>query len=284
MSNSRFVLDREGNVIDTANSNRAVTHYAVYDTSEKALRESVLIRSLDGLVDKLLVNNQPLVHGPWGDEPFQPPNPENFSLTQAIFHAVKASHLNTRDITASLEHPFGGKLRRDDIGWQDTTSIALFIKDLECLLRDLYGDFGDDVIGLVRDATFNIVLEFLRYVRNDLWLEHQSAVDIDYCGGIGVSEDMGISGSDQGAAQKGHAYLLDRARGFRAKSDTFSPYTAIFLKAFESRSSHDSMECSTAATECSTATTNKVIDLAVERDRKRPGSAVPDPNPTSNAN
>ena len=41
MSNNRFVLDREENVIDTANSNRAVPHYAVCDTSEKALRESL---------------------------------------------------------------------------------------------------------------------------------------------------------------------------------------------------------------------------------------------------
>jgi hypothetical protein len=126
MSNNRFVLDREENVIDTANSNRAVPHYAVYDTSEKALRESVLIRRLDGFVDKLLVNIQPLVHGPWGDEPFQPPNPENLSLTVAIFHVVKASHLNTRKVAASLQHRFDGKLRRDDTGWQDTTSISLF--------------------------------------------------------------------------------------------------------------------------------------------------------------
>ena len=176
-------------------------------------------------------------------------------------------------VAASLQHRFDGKLRQDDTGWQDTTSISLFIKDVECLLRDLYGDFGDDVIGLVRDATFNIVREFLRYVRNDLWLEHQSAVDIDYCCGIGVSEDMCITGSDHQRAQEGRTYLLDRARGFRAKPDTFSPYTASFLKAFESRCCHDSMECSMPAT-------NTVIDLTVERNRRGLGSTVPEPNPT----
>ena len=184
-------------------------------------------------------------------------------MTLVIFHAVKASHLNTREIADSLEHRFDGKLRRDEIGWQDTTSISLFIKDVECLLRDLYGDFDDAVIGLTTTATFNIVRQFLRYVRNDLWLEHQSAVDVDYCCGIGVSEEMGISGSDRRAAQEGWAYLLDRARGFRAKPDTFSPYTASFLKAFESQRRHDSAERSTAAK-------NAVIDLAVERDKRGP--------------
>ena len=142
MSNNRFVLDREENVIDTANSNRAVPHYAVYDTSEKALRESVLFRRLNEFVDKLLVNNQPLVNCPYSDERFQPTNPENLSLTLTIFYAVKASHLNAREIASSLDDRFDGKLCRDDIGWQDATSISLFIKDVECLLRDLYGDFG----------------------------------------------------------------------------------------------------------------------------------------------
>jgi len=139
----------------------------------------------------------------------------------------------------------------------------LFIKDVECLLRDLYGDFGDDVIKVISNAIFNIAQEFLRYARNDLWLEYQSAVDIDYCCGIGVSEEIGISGNDHRAAQKGVAHLRGRACQFRAKPETFGFYTARFLKEFESKLCHGSSEQNTAAT-------NDVIDFAAERNKRGP--------------
>jgi diphthamide synthase (EF-2-diphthine--ammonia ligase) len=50
-----------------ANSNPKVHHYAVYDTSEKSLREAVLIRRVDEFVDKLLVNNQRIEVDPSGE-------------------------------------------------------------------------------------------------------------------------------------------------------------------------------------------------------------------------
>jgi hypothetical protein len=118
---------------------------------------------------------------------------------------------------------FDGKLRRDDIGWQDTTSISLFVNDLECLLRDLYGDFGEDVIETTREAIFVIVQEFLRFTRNDLWLEHESARHIDYTCGIGVPEGVGLSGSDHRASQKCIAYLFDRARELGSFSWRYRP-------------------------------------------------------------
>lgn len=180
----------------------------------------------------MLVNNNPLEDCPFG-ESYQPTNPENFSLSLAIYYAVKASYLNARDVATSLKYKFDGKLRRDDIGWQHTTSISLFVSDLECLLRDLYGDFGDDVIESTREAIFVIVQEFLRFTRNDLWLEHESARHIDYICGIGVPEGMGVSGSDHRASQKCVAYLFDRVREFRANQDAFSQYTARFVKALE---------------------------------------------------
>jgi hypothetical protein len=233
MANQRFLLDPVGHVIDTYNSNAKVHHYAVYDTSEKSLRESVVIRRVSQLVDKLLVNNQPLVEGP-GGKPYQPANPENFSLAVTIFHAVKASHLNRRDVALSLKYRFEGRLHRDDVGWQDVTSISLFLKDVECLLRDLYGDFDDDdAIESIREAIFTIAEKFLQCTRNDLCLEHHSAVNIDTVCGIRFSEEMGISGSDHRRANQGVAYLFDRACNFRAKPDAFSHYTAKFVKELE---------------------------------------------------
>jgi hypothetical protein len=128
MTNHRFVLDSEEYVLDTSNSNPKVHHYAVYDTSEKSLREAVLIRRVNEFVDKLLVNNQPFKVDLFCER-YQPPNPENFPLTLMIYHAVRASHLNTRDVALSLKYKFDGTLHRPDLGWQDTTSIALFVKD-----------------------------------------------------------------------------------------------------------------------------------------------------------
>jgi hypothetical protein len=233
MTNHRFVIDAEGYVTDTSHSNPKVRHFAFDDTSEKSLRESVLIRRVNEFVDKLLVNNNPFKQIPYGPS-YKEENPENFSLSFMIYHAVKASHLNARDVSASLQHRFDGKLvGRNDIGWQDITSISLFIKDVECLLRDLYGDFDDDAIGSIRKAIFIIVQELLRFARIDLWLEHESAVDIDYICGLGVPEGMGISGSDHGRAERGVAYLFARVREFRANPDTFSQYTARFLKALD---------------------------------------------------
>lgn len=114
MTNHRFVLDREDYVVDTSNSNSKVPIYVAYDTSEKSLRESVLIRRVNEFVDKLLVNNNPIKHIPFGPS-YQPENPENFALTHMIYHAVKASHLNARDVAMSLKYKFDGKLHRDDI-------------------------------------------------------------------------------------------------------------------------------------------------------------------------
>jgi hypothetical protein len=152
MTKHRFVLDSEEYVVDTSNSNPRVSHYFIYDTSEKALRESVLFCRLNEFVDELLVNNNPVKQNPYGGPSYRDTCPENFSLTQIIYYAVKASHLNIRDIAASLEHKFDGKLRRENKGWRDATSIGLFANDVECLLRNLYGDFDDDTIESTREA------------------------------------------------------------------------------------------------------------------------------------
>jgi hypothetical protein len=229
-----------------------VLHYCTYDWSEKALRESVLIRRVNDFVDKLLVNKQPVVNGRWGDEPFQPENPKNFPLALAIFYAVKASHLNIREVAASLEHKFGGKLRRKSKGWQDTTSIGLFINEVECLLRNLYGDFDDDAVESTREAISVIVQQFLRFIRNDLWLEHESAQDIDDSYNMEPLLDQGFCGGDiLRYADQGAAYLFDWVRDFRRNPSAFGQYTASFLKAYESKCARTNL-----------GTANEFIDFA----------------------
>ncbi len=236
MKNHRFVLDSEEYVVDTSNSNPRVSHYCVYDTSEKALRESVLIHRLNEFVDKLLVNNNPVKQNPYGGSSYRDTCPENFSLTHIIYYAVKASHLNIRDIAASLEHKFDGKLRRENKGWQDTTSIRLLINDIECLLRDLYGDFDDDTIESIRKSISGIVSEFLHFTRNDLWLEHESARDIDDYFEPSALLDAGICWDDlDKLAHKATSFLLDRVREFRKNPSAFGQYSAGFLTAYETQ-------------------------------------------------
>jgi hypothetical protein len=83
MANHRFVLDSKEYVVDTSNSNPKVPIFTPYETSEKSLRESVLLRRVNEFVDKLLVNNNPFVDDPFGEG--APHNPKNFSLTLVIY-------------------------------------------------------------------------------------------------------------------------------------------------------------------------------------------------------
>jgi hypothetical protein len=128
-------------------------------------------------------------------------------------------------------------LRRENKGWQDTTSIGLFTNDVECLLRNLYGDFDDDTIESTREAISVIVQQFLRFARNDLWLEHESAMDIDDSyNNLEALVDRGFDGSDiLNYTDQGAAYLFDRVREFRKNPSAFSQYSASFLTAYETK-------------------------------------------------
>jgi len=227
MTNNRFLLDSDGSVVDTCKSNfrsHRVRYCEPCDTTESSLRETVLFDRLMELVDKLL-------------GPFQDKNLKNRSLTRIIYHTITQSRLNTRDVSASLEHKFNGTLHSDRDRWQYVTSIALFINDIEYLLRDLYGDFDDDdAIGSIRKVLLVVVPEFLRFARNDLWLEHESAVDIDDYFEPSELMDLGICWKDLvRGADKAFAYMVDRVRDSRANPNAFCEYTASFLNAYESK-------------------------------------------------
>src|SRR6185436_2148741 len=113
-------------------------------------------------------------------------------------------------------HNFDGELRRDGQGWQDCTSLALFIDDIERLLRDLYGCCMDDAIQQLRWACLVVLCSITEHVRSDLYQEHKDAQDIDYCNGIGVPEGCGIGGSDYRRMICASHNLADRARAVRA--------------------------------------------------------------------
>ena len=217
MSNCRFALDEGRNVIDAvnvANSGKAYCHQGDPE-DDKHLRERVLQVCLDEIVEKLIINVRPTVEH-WSGEQYEPFNEERHAVWVAILDTIRASHLNTFDPALSIQHKFDGKLKRQKEHTQEFTSLALFRDDVECLLRDLYGDLESEALDSVVCAVFRIVQEFTRYVRPDLWKEHEDAEDLDYMFGIGVPEGYGINGSEwrRGMAAKRRSHAA-RPRGER---------------------------------------------------------------------
>jgi hypothetical protein len=232
--NCRFALDERRSVIDAvnvANSGKAYCHQGDLE-DDKHLRERLLQVCLGEILKKLIINVRPTPEY-WSGERHQPFNEEIF-VWMAILDAIRASHLNTFDPALSVQHKFDGKLRRQKKHTQDFTSLALFRDDVECLLRDLYGDLESEALDSITRAVFRIVREFTRYVRPDLWKEHEDAVDLDYgLFGIGVPEGDLLGSSDVRRGMAAKFSLIHRVREVNAK--LYSEYTIEFANLFAQR-------------------------------------------------
>jgi hypothetical protein len=235
-SNCRFALDERRYVIDAINVANSGKAYCPEGDPEddKHLRECVLQVCLREMLKKLIINMRP-THEHGLGERYQPSNEGWDSIWIAILAAARASHLNSFDPAISIQHKFDGKLIREKERTQDFTSLSLFRDDVECLVRDLYGDFESEALDSVVLAVFSIVQQFTRYVRPDLWKEHADAEDLDYMFGIGVPEGYGINGSDWRAGMAAKSSLIHRVREVNAKLSTFSEYTIKFANLFAQR-------------------------------------------------
>jgi hypothetical protein len=140
--------------------------------------------------------------------------------------------LNTFDVAISIKHKFDGKLRRQKKGSQDFTSLALFRDDVECLLRDLYGDVESDALDSIVEAVFHIADEFTEYVLPDLCEEHQDAVDLDYMLGIGVPEQGSIGSGEHYRGMAAKLSLILRVYEVQQEPSAFSDYTIDFANRF----------------------------------------------------
>jgi hypothetical protein len=173
---------------------------------------------------------------PFSGEWHQPLNEEKYSILCILVEVIDASHLNTLDPALSIEHKFGGELRRPKEGILDFSSISQFTDGVERVLRDLYGESDDKAISKVRSAIFTVVWEFTKYVRNDLWQEHCNTQAVDFASGVGHGDQpQGISGSDCRQAAKASYELACRARSVRANPTAFSKYTIEFVKELDAR-------------------------------------------------
>jgi hypothetical protein len=202
-----------------------------YPEDDRHLRECVLRKRLLDFLDRLIINLQPMEKHLDGQE-YQPFNEECSAIEWEVFHAIKASHLNSFDPALSIQHKFGGTLKREKKGMQDFTSLSLFRDDVECLLRDLYGDNESEALDSALYAVFSIVKAFTKYVRADLCKEHSDAMALDYMLGIGLPEGYGISGSIWRCGMRAKFDLRVRAYEVLACPSAFSEYTVEFAKRF----------------------------------------------------
>jgi hypothetical protein len=235
-TNCRFALDENRYVIDLlnpANSGKGYCHEG-YSEDDSYLRERVLMVHLGELLDKLIINSRPMQKLPSGEE-YKPHDEESFAIWRTMLDTIRASHLNTFDPVLSIQHKFDGKLRCQKKNAQDFTSLALFRDDVECLLRDLYGDVESEALESVLRAVFRIVEQFAKFVRPDLWKEHLDAEDLDYMFGIGAPDGYGISGSDWRRGMAAKADLFFRVREVNANLSSYSGYTIEFTKLFAER-------------------------------------------------
>jgi len=231
--NCRFALDEKRYVIDLlnpANSGKGYCHEGAPE-DDKYLRERVLMVRLGAMLRKLIINLRPMKKLPSGEE-YEPENEESFAIWLTMLDTISASHLNTFDPVLSIQHKFDGKLRRQKKHTQDFTSLALFRDDVECLLRDLYGDVESDALDSVLRAVFRIVEQFAKFVRPDLSKEHRDAENLDYMLGIGVPDGYGINGSDWRRGMAAKFYLILRVYEVQQEPSAFSDYTIDFANRF----------------------------------------------------
>ena len=140
----------------------------------------------------------------------------------------------------SIQHKFDGKLRRQKKHTQDFTSLSLFRDELECLLRDLYGDVESEALDSIVRAVFRIVEAFTKYVRPDLCKEHHDAEDLDYMFGIGIARRIWAPALGKRRGMVAEHDLMLRVREVRENPSAFSAYTGEFAAWFGVR-------CGTAA-------------------------------------
>jgi hypothetical protein len=232
-SNCRFTLDESRYVIDAvnvANSGKGYCHEGDPE-DDKHLRERVLMVRLAEILEKLIIDLRPMRKLPSGEE-FKPHNEVCSAIACALLKTITASHLNTFDPMLSIQHKFDGKLKRQKKHTQDFTSLALFCDDVECLLRDLYGDVESEALNSILRAVFSTVEQFAKIVRPDLWKEHTDAENLDYMFGIGVPDWSAINGSDWRRGMAAKFDLIFRVCEVQREPSAFSEYTVKFANWF----------------------------------------------------
>jgi hypothetical protein len=215
---SRFVITGDGRIIDRLNLCGAAGYWHEGDPKDQRyLREQILRMGLINLLDELMPDRRR----------DQSPGPE--LVSDAIFHAILASHLNMSE-PSGLYRTRSNNLNKDKISLRDFSSISLYIDDVECLLRNLYGDSDSEALLCILSAVQAIVVQCAQSSGDDLWQEYENAGDFDWSRGIGLPEGYGISGSWHASGSRGLSNLLTRVSEVLTNASAFSTYTFRFAK------------------------------------------------------
>jgi hypothetical protein len=215
----RFSIDKNSCVVDKAFPNHHRRKYKYYgdpNDSDSDIRRTLLWQGIRRLLPKLIVGSKA--------------STIRHHFGYMLLAALEASQLNTLDPLVAIQHPFNGKLRKKE-GMKDYSSISLFIRDVERLLRELYGDLDRTEFGMALYAVRSIVVTFMRFVRPDLAAEYGHAESIDYRVGIGRPEGYGISSSQHGAASMAAMVLAVRTLQVASNPTANCFYTMKFVKA-----------------------------------------------------
>jgi hypothetical protein len=215
----RFSIDKDRNIVDNAYPRHSGNHkyYGDPNDSDLDIRLSILRRGIRRLLPKLIVGSKASRIRACSED--------------MVVSAIKASQLNSLDPLLALQHPFNGKLRRKE-GMADYTSISLFIRDVERLLRELYGDLGRAEFDIALYAIRQIVVAFITFVRPDLAAEYNDADNIDLRMGIRRPEEFGgVSGSEHREALMAARVLAVRKLQVAFNPTAYARYTLRFVKA-----------------------------------------------------
>jgi hypothetical protein len=163
----RFRLDEQRRVIDDANHSNSGKAYCFEGDPEhdEALRGRVLWVRLNELVKDLIHNDRPAEWCSFAKEWYQPHNSEAHSLSWVLWSVICASELNTQP---SEPQNRAEESASDDPGIQAITSLRLFSRDLEFLLRDLYGGQNIGPLERTLSACRTLSEEFTRYAPTNL--------------------------------------------------------------------------------------------------------------------
>jgi hypothetical protein len=230
--NQRFFINEDRYIIDRINwANNGLLDVPVGALEdEHHLRAYLLETRIKGLFRDLIAPTRGKKKN--RDYEYKPFNQAEHALSSVLV-AIGASRLS--GLEYELNHQkFDGKLKRDRRGMQDYTSLALFVDDVERLLRDLYGDFDDQATDRIRSAVFDIMGKCTKWSPKDLWREYADAKTIDYGWySIGVIPGDGINTNEVRDANNAAADIILRARTVRANPTSFSKYTIQFVKALD---------------------------------------------------
>jgi hypothetical protein len=221
--NARFYLDKNRYIRDRANwANNGL--YGVptgAPENERRLRDCVLGARLNILLRDLFAPQQHTK----SNHDFA------YDVEQALWavlSAVGSCHSSPR------RERFAEDLQRSKEGMQTFSSLALFVDDVERVLRGLYCNFEAETADRVRRALFYVMRACTSCSLNDLWEEHQDAEILDF-GWYGIGQDagFGINTNEWCAANEAASRIARRARAVRAKPTAFSKYTVQFVQALD---------------------------------------------------